>query len=569
MNLPVPPLLSREMRRLLAVIVAVVPLLLPSGCRPAATVGAPGPAAVARSSASAPLRPLSEPARQQVERFCGDCHRLPAAESFPKANWPHEVRQGYDFYLTSLRSDLPRPAEGDAIRYFQDQAPESLTIPRAADRSEGPATVAFVRAELGSGVELARPALAQVLLVPPVGGGDRLSRGGVSLSGAALSGVELLTTDMRGGEIRRWRLGAGEAISEVIGRGTNPCRLSAYDVAADGGSRWLVGDLGSFLPEDHSRGAAFVLDETSGSVAPLLEGVSRVIEARPFDFDGDGHRDCLVAEFGWRATGALSVVIEEASGQRRREILDPRHGVLGVQVADLDGDGSAEIIAAFAQEHETVDAWFRRRPVEGGAAVGATGELDGRATDAWEHRELLRLPDPSWGSSGLEIVDLDGDGDLDILHCNGDTMDTGLARPEHGIRALLNDGKGGFSVVEIAAMPGVSQASAADLDGDGDQDIVAVALHPAAGNHPPGTFDSVFWLEQRPGGNWAPHAIEFDRCQHAALAIGDVDSDGRLDVIVGNWLASGGDLAVPGLDVWLNRPATAALPGQPATASGR
>ena len=40
-------------------------------------------------------------------------------------------------------------------------------------------------------------------------------------------------------------------------------------------------------------------------------------------------------------------------------------------------------------------------------------------------------------------------------------------------------------------MVGVCQATAADLDLDGDLDIVAASLHPAAHEEPAGTFDSL------------------------------------------------------------------------------
>ena len=89
---------------------------------------------------------------------------------------------------------------------------------------------------------------------------------------------------------------------------------------------------------------------------------------------------------------------------------------------------------------------------------------------------IYAAPHPNWGSSGIELVDLDKDGDLDVLLTHGDTFDDGIVKPYHGIQWLENTG--GYPFVEhtLAQMPGVHRAQAADLDGDGDLDIVAAAL---------------------------------------------------------------------------------------------
>lgn len=480
---------------------------------------------------------LSDDARARVERFCGDCHGMPTPESFPREQWPREVRQGYDFYLASLRSDLPRPPEGEAIRYFQASAPERITVPRAADRVEPPSSVKFEAIEILAGADAVDPAIAQVITIP-----------GRNAEGATLG---LLTTDMRSGEIRRWQLTAAGAEGQVIARLSHPCRAAPAKGAAEG---FFVGDLGSFLPEDHTAGGVFFVSDkgrhgdgaqpAEQSPVALRRGLGRVIGAVPFDFDGDGRLDLLVAEFGWRASGGLRVLLGAgeagaagADAPFPEVVVDPRHGVLDVAIADLDGDGREDVVAAFAQEHETVDGWFSRG--------------NGR----YEHRELVRFPEPSWGSSGIDLADLDGDGDLDILHANGDTMDSGLARPTHGIRALVNDGTARFDVREIALMPGVSQVRAADLDGDGDLDVVATALHPGAAADPTGTFDAVLWVEQGDGGRWIPRRIERDDCRYGAFALGDADGDGRIDIVAGTWNADVTGSPAPALRVWLNRPA--------------
>jgi len=464
--------------------------------------------------------PLSPAARERVERFCSACHPLPAPANFPRLQWPQEVRLGFDLWQASLRTDLAVPSEAEAIRYFQEGAPERLDLPRAADRPESAAPLVFERVEPTGMVEQPGPAIAQVTL-------DGAPSGG---------GAAILTTDMRSGEIRRWHLDGSTASSSVVAAGGHPCRLTPVPGAA---GRWFVGDLGSYMPEDHDFGSVAILEPSGegaqAAIRPIREGLSRVVEALPIDFDGTGPADLLVLEFGWRRSGALRVLLGAgeggpATGQR---VLDPRHGCLAARVVDLDRDGHADVVAAFAQEHETVDVWY-------GGTPGAP-----------DHRQVHRLPDPSWGSSGLDVADLDGDGDADIIHINGDTMDSGLPRANHGIRVLWNDGGRAFRVEEVAVMPGISQAAAADLDGDGDQDLVAAAFHPSEGGHPPGTFDSLLWVEKTPDG-WKTHAIERDRCEHAAFALADVDGDGRTDLVAGTFRA---DPASPRplLTVWLNR----------------
>src|SRR5688572_26240056 len=50
--------------------------------------------------------------------------------------------------------------------------------------------------------------------------------------------------------------------------------------------------------------------------------------------------------------------------------------------------------------------------------------------------------DPSFGGSGIELVDFDGDGDLGVLYTNGDTFDSFFVKPYHGVRWIENQGDG-------------------------------------------------------------------------------------------------------------------------------
>jgi hypothetical protein len=79
---------------------------------------------------------------------------------------------------------------------------------------------------------------------------------------------------------------------------------------------------------------------------------------------------------------------------------------------------------------------------------------------------VVLLEDKGENSAGVNIGDLNGDGRLDIV----------LGKGRHGPlfnRVLLNDGKGGFSASNLGTAPDRTYSAAlADLDGDGDLDIV-------------------------------------------------------------------------------------------------
>jgi len=448
-----------------------------------------------------------------IRRFCGDCHALPDPASFPREDWPREVRQGYVFYERSLRTDLPRPPEGEAVKFFQASAPPALVIDRAADRAETAPTIAFERLRIAAGSERPAPALAHMLWHAD----ERV----------------LFTSDMRSGEVMRWTIavdataGEGALSGGVVTRVAHACRLTPTSTGSDPRG-WLLADLGSFHVVDHDRGRV-VRIAGDGAVETLVAGLSRVVEARPWPPTGG----IVVAEFGWRDTGALRMVPRDGG---EGTVLDPRHGSLGVRVIDLDADGHLDIVSAFAQEHETVDVYW------------------GREKGVPEHATVHRFPDPSWGSGGFDLADIDADGRTDILHVNGDMIDSGLAKPFHGVRWLRNAGDRTFECREIARIPAASQATAADLDGDGDLDIVVSALHPRAGEAPTGTFAALVWLEQRADGSFAPHTIAFDTCDHAAFALGDADGDGATDIIAGVWRADDRGPAETPVRVYLNRP---------------
>ena len=123
----------------------------------------------------------------------------------------------------------------------------------------------------------------------------------------------------------------------------------------------------------------------------------------------------------------------------------------------------------------------------------------------------------------VAMGDVDGDGDLDLLigHTWGSDM------------LLINDGAGGFSVdtsfqqlvdTSLATTPSVWGVAMGDVDGDGDLDVLIgreLKANQLLINDGAGGFsvDASF-----PGGVANTHAV----------AMGDVDGDGDLDLLIGN-----------------------------------
>ena len=151
-----------------------------------------------------------------------------------------------------------------------------------------------------------------------------------------------------------------------------------------------------------------------------------------------------------------------------------------------------DFVVLLAQEHETVLAYINK----------------GSGDFSFDQKVIYAAPHPNWGSSGIQLVDLDKDGDLDVLLTHGDTFDDGIVKPYHGIQWLENTG--GYPFVEhtLAQMPGVHRAQAADLDGDGDLDIVACALLAGGSDVDEKSLPALVWLEQTTRGTFVRHTIE-------------------------------------------------------------
>ncbi len=173
-----------------------------------------------------------------------------------------------------------------------------------------------------------------------------------------------------------------------------------------------------------------------------------------------------------------------------------------VLAADIDGDGDLDVVSTSAGDHRV--SWY---PNSDGKGNFGTEQLISESMNR---------------AKVIHAADLDGDGDLDIISASQD--DESIVWFEN------TSGSGDFgSPVTITTASQITESVyAADIDGDGDLDLVSGS----SGNR----AHKVSWYENVNGrGNFGgqKNLIPSNlRGADSALA-GDLDGDGDLDIVYG------------------------------------
>jgi len=474
----------------------------------------------------APTPPTADPPdiSEQVHTFCGgSCHAYPPGDSFPRKHWRTEVERGFKFFERSAMP-LKVPPFESVVRYFEKQAPEELL---AADVKYAghPLELRFERLSYPNASNTPKMAISNVNLV-------RLSAKGP---------LSILACDMLHGRVIALQPTDPKPEWRVLAQLKNPAHTEVVDLDGDGILDILVADLGSFPPTDRKVGSVVWLrGKADGSYTPItiLENVGRVADVRPAGFRGTGKLDLVVAAFGLLETGEILVLENQTTDWAKPNFVpktvDIRHGAIHVPVTDLNGDGKPDFVALIAQEHETIVAFLN----------------DGMG--GFTKKTLYSAPHPGWGSSGIQLTDLNGDGKLDVLYTNGDILDEPyLLKPYHSIAWLENKGDMKYEHHTIAPMYGAHNAVAADFFGTGRPAIAAVSFLPADKfpDRIPRKADAVILLEQVSPGKFERHSLSALDCDAVVCAAGDLYGTGRPSLVVGNFSSTTTDHPVT---IWKN-----------------
>ena len=340
---------------------------------------------------------------------------------------------------------------------------------------------------------------------------------------------EIFVTEPMRGQVT-WVRGQDQIVELSEGL-SEPVRTHVVDMDADGDKDILVADIGTLFQSDAKVGRVVLLrNNGSNEFEPqvLLQGVGRVVCAEGADLDGDADMDVVVCVFG-HATGKV-VWLEQKEGSVFEEhILDPRSGSIHAFPFDADADGDIDIAVSLSQIFEEV-LLFRND--------GSGGFV----------REILfDAKEEYYDMSGLELADLDQDGDTDILFHNGDTLDW-FVYPEgidpnkwHGLSWLENDGTGQFTLHDILRIWGAYSVRAVDLDGDADLDIVLSTLQ-VPDMFPRATLQGLVWLENDGAQGFTRHNVDLGLPPLLiSIDVADLDQDGVPEIVGGTMDYGGGD----------------------------
>ena len=279
----------------------------------------------------------------------------------------------------------------------------------------------------------------------------------------------------------------------------------------------LVLESGILNPNDEPQGTLVRYDspgiDSLRSPKILIDSLFRPVFVRQFDFDRDGVNEFLICEYGDNR-GRLALY--KYNGSRYdRHVLDPGAGAIRFEIRDMTGDGSADIVALFAQADERIVLF----------------ENDGKGNLSGRQRLLARFP-PVYGSMYFSMQDFNGDGRMDIVYVNGDNFDySRVLKPYHGIRILENDGKNNFVERFFFPVYGAARAEVADFDKDGDLDILTTSNFAEVGKHPE---RGIMFFSNIGRYQFRPYAFTVAASSYWNLtATADLNNDGRLDIVVG------------------------------------
>ena len=241
------------------------------------------------------------------------------------------------------------------------------------------------------------------------------------------------------------------------------------------------------------------------------------------DLDGDGDLDAATSGYRSHLVSWYENPGRKGLGREwtRRVVDSNMHESRTLCVADFDRDGDPDLLSTAvgtmpegkpdSLDHQSRVVWYQNpgKPASG----------------TWVRHVIEdRLPAAIHGRP----VDLDADGDLDVVMAHGMRVECDPKISRHQVAWYENTstGKGipRWKRHLVGRLRFAFEANTGDIDSDGDIDIVATAWSKG---------DRVVWFENAGGGQWKQHVVRTDFRAANQVILADLDGDKRLDIVAG------------------------------------
>jgi Bacterial Ig-like domain (group 3)/FG-GAP-like repeat/FG-GAP repeat len=275
-----------------------------------------------------------------------------------------------------------------------------------------------------------------------------------------------------------------------------------------------------------------LLGNGNGTFQPAVTydaGGSQTAAIAVADLNGDGKLDLVVANSYYSNT--VGVLLGNGDGTFQTVVTYGSGGGYpgSVAVADVNGDGKPDILVA------------NQSSCYGCTDSGLVGVLLGNGDGTFQPAVTYSSGGYNlYNSLALAVADLNGDGKLDVAVTNACGVD-GDCYGNGSLGVLLGNGDGTFQPAVNYGSGGVAPVSLAiaDVNQDGKQDLLAAnSSCPSGSTCEQGTIGV---LLGNGDGTFLPAVLYGTGADDAdSLAVGDVNADGKLDLVVVNFCSSSG-----------------------------
>lgn len=292
------------------------------------------------------------------------------------------------------------------------------------------------------------------------------------------------------------------------------------DTSEPGRRNLLLTHIGNMAPSDAREGSVikgwYNPDTGEGDFSSvIIDNIRRPVETILADLDQDGREDLLISEFGHRRGSLFWLKNDGGSYQTEKKVLIDTPGCLQSHVMDFTKNGHPDVLALCSQTDQAV--YLFKNNGEG----------------EFKRETLLQFPVAA-GSSSFELVDFNGDGNLDILYTSGDNADYSITyKPYHGVYIYLNDGNDQFTEEWFYPVNGAYNVKAHDFNGDGFLDLAVTSFFADYARKPQEGF---IYFENNGELSFTPYhpqAASYGRW--IAMDIDDWSGNGMPDIVLANF----------------------------------